>query len=345
MRIAVIGAGIFGCTAAIFAAKAGHEVHLFEQGNDILGGATSHNQFRMHQGYHYPRSPETVRECRKGLQSFAPFYAGTMVGTNPRYYAIADQGSFLNAGDYLKFLNDNDLPWQLANPNIIDHIQLAIRVNEVSLDPHKLYTDINIKLSLHKVNLHLNTAASKKMLDFDQVIVAAYAGINSVLSALDVGNEEYQFEVCEKPVIQMPPAFGNTSVVVMDGSFCSVDPFPGVGGHLMGHVEYAIWKRSFGVKPDIPHNLENYINKGIISNPEHTKWPAMQADGSRYIPMLEEAKHLGSMFTVRTVLKSVEETDARPTLVKRLDEKVVRIYSGKLPSAVDAAERALELVS
>ena len=59
MKIAIIGGGIFGVTAAIILGSK-HNVELFEKNDDILKSASGSNQFRVHRGYHYPRSPETV---------------------------------------------------------------------------------------------------------------------------------------------------------------------------------------------------------------------------------------------------------------------------------------------
>ncbi len=59
MKIAVIGGGIFGITTAVILGNE-HNVELFEKNDDILKSASGSNQYRVHRGYHYPRSAETV---------------------------------------------------------------------------------------------------------------------------------------------------------------------------------------------------------------------------------------------------------------------------------------------
>ena len=59
MKIAVIGGGIFGVTIASKLAKS-NSVDLYEQENDILKSASGINQYRLHRGYHYPRSSSTA---------------------------------------------------------------------------------------------------------------------------------------------------------------------------------------------------------------------------------------------------------------------------------------------
>ena len=69
MKIAVVGAGIFGVTAAYTLAK-NHSVDLFEKNNDIMMESSDVNQCRVHRGYHYPRSPDTVKNVLIANRSF-----------------------------------------------------------------------------------------------------------------------------------------------------------------------------------------------------------------------------------------------------------------------------------
>jgi hypothetical protein len=50
------------------------------------------------------------------------------------------------------------------------------------------------------------------------------------------------------------------------------------------------------------------------------------------------------MFTVRTVLPGVEGTDARPTLVRRVSERMITVFSGKIATCVGAAAEVASLV-
>ena len=58
MKIAVVGGGIFGITSAWKLAQKGHGVDLYEKQPDILTAASGINQYRLHKGFHYPRSVE-----------------------------------------------------------------------------------------------------------------------------------------------------------------------------------------------------------------------------------------------------------------------------------------------
>ncbi len=349
MRIAVVGAGIFGCTVAIHAARAGHEVELFDRKAGVLQCASGVNQFRLHCGYHYPRSPETVQECQAGLDSFRNEYGAAIVDGGKQIYAIArkDMGSSLTGAEYRRFCDRNNLPYRLIglssflDPEMVD---LAVQVVEGRISLAKLRLMVEEKLVLNLVSVHLCTSAPATLKqDFDIIVVAAYAGTNAVTDMLGCKPQVYQFEVCEKPVVKMPKGF--PGIVVMDGEFGCVDPWDSKL-YLLGHVKHAIHSMNVGLSPYIPEHLKGYLDNGVVTKPSPaTRFNEMIASGMEFIPGLIDAEYFGSMFTVRAVLADVEHTDERPTLVEELDDQVIRIFSGKIGTAVLAAEQVMRILS
>src|SRR6185369_6136850 len=101
MKIAVVGAGIFGTSTAIALAKNGYEIDLFEKESDILRAASGINQFRLHRGYHYPRSLETASSSRSAEASFLSEYEKAVSSDFEHYYCIAREGSKIYAKDFL----------------------------------------------------------------------------------------------------------------------------------------------------------------------------------------------------------------------------------------------------
>ena len=354
VKIAVVGGGIFGCTAATFAARAGHKVHLYEQADSLLSGASQGNQYRLHKGFHYPRSPETALECLKGDISFRTEYSEAVIDGGRHYYAIATNGSKVTADEYIKFCEDLDLPFhvssvgQYLNPESVD---LVIEAEESRIDVERLRALVDSRMMMAGVEVHISQAFSPAMgFDYDRVIIAAYACSNACIAGLPGYDQcrldQFQFEVVEKPVVQMPASFRNTGIVVMDGEFGCVDPIGQTGWHVLGHVSHSIWHRNIGLTADIPYPLVPYMDKGICTNPARTNVKEFIAAGSKYIPALEDAEYIGSMFTVRAVLPGKEATDERPTLVEVLgkDQRYIRVFSGKIGTAVEAAKQAAEML-
>lgn len=351
MRVAVVGGGLFGCTAATYAARDGHDVHVFERSGALLQAASAVNQFRLHEGYHYPRSADTVRECAAGLSSFRKEYGPAIFPGEQQYYGIASKGSLTSGDDFLSFLDANDLRYTKTTPDFVspDAFECVVQVCESRLCPKTLSAIVHEQLQKNSVTVHTNASAHIRLRDeFDHIIVAAYASMNDAMIPLRGTVRTYQYELVEKVALRMPPRFDGVGFVVMDGPFCCVDPLGSHGMHVMGHVEHAIHATNVGMSPRVPEHLAPYLNKGVIRASENaqfgalTRYKAFIESGGRFIPGLKQATHLGSMFTVRTVLPNREHDDARPTIVERIDNQLTRVFSGKLGTACQAAERVVQ---
>jgi len=52
---------------------------------------------------------------------------------------------------------------------------------------------------------------------------------------------------------------------------------------------------------------------------------------------MDGVEHIGSMFTIRTVLANRDHDDARPSIVKKHSNNMYSIFSGKISTAVDTS--------
>lgn len=346
-KVAVIGGGIFGCTAALELARAGFQVTLFEREKDIMSAASAINQYRMHRGYHYPRSSETILSCLEATPLFEEEYKEAIIAQHSHYYAIAKEGSHLLGAEYLNVLDAHGLPYEVVMPEHLnpDMLDVAIRAEENLYDPHVLKNILVVRLREAGVVVRVGEEVDvDDLADFDQIVVATYAALNDSFKNQHDLHREYQFEVCEKIVVEIPKLHEGISTVVMDGPFMSFDPWGETGYAVMGHVEHAIHHRSFGHRAEVPDMLKPYLNRGLIENPVYTRAQAMLEASIPYMPALKDARHVGSMYTIRTVLPKVDHTDERPTLVTRLTDRIITIYSGKVGNSVKAARNALALI-
>ncbi len=334
-RIAVIGGGIFGCTTAIELARAGHSVELFERHDRLLAEASGINQYRIHRGYHYPRSLDTAMSAKASEAEFRSYFAEAIVGRSANYYAIAKEGSLTSAKEYVAFCDDLGLDYDEETPAILkrDVVDLCIRVREALFDPDALRQICGERLDKHGVRLALGVSfLPEQRHGYDLVVSATYSRHNDF-----VPGQAYQFEVCEKPVVALPESWTGLSIVVMDGPFCCIDPFARTGRFVMGNVVHAIHHSNVGLKPEIPSELAPFLNRGIVTDTPLTNFKAFVEDAGRFFTNLDEIKHLGSMYTIRTVLPDKEDTDERPTIVSIVDGKTAMVFSGKISTCVAAA--------
>ena len=338
----VVGGGIFGTTAAVALSHDGYQVELHEELEDVMMAASDINQYRLHKGYHYPRSKETAQECLKGLKTFKRKYERCVVnGDIEHYYAISSRDSKVTPSQYLEFLNEMDLPYKRVEP--IKSTDITIKVEEELFDNYKLYEAVRDKLWSSGVEVLKNKTTTKDdFKGFDVVVIATYAKLNDLLDK----KERYQYELCEKPVVRLPRKYQGKSVVIMDGPFMCLDPY-GQRNHVLGNVKHAIHMWNEGTEAFWDSRYTKYINKGVIENPEPelTKIDKFIETGKIFFEDFHKLKHIGSMYTIRTVLTDRDHDDARPTLVNHEGGNVYSLFSGKIDTCVDAANELIRRIN
>ena len=336
----VVGGGIFGTTSAVALANNGYQVELHEELEDVMMAASDINQYRLHKGYHYPRSKETAQECLKGLYTFKRKYERSVVnGDIEHYYAISSRDSKVTPSQYLEFLNEMDLPYKKVEP--VKSTDITIKVEEELFDNYKLYEAVRDKLWSSGVEVLKNKTTTKDdFKGFDVVVIATYAKLNQLLD----NKKEYQFEVCEKPVVRLPRKYRGKSIVIMDGPFMCLDPY-GQRNHVLGNVVHAIHETNVGEEPIVSDELKQYLNKSVVEKPKHTNIDKFIETGKIFFEDFHKLKHIGSMYTIRTVLKNRDHDDARPTLVNHEGGNVYSLFSGKIDTCVDSANELIRMLN
>lgn len=347
MKIAVIGGGIYGVSVAIRLRSKGYNVDLYEKNKDILMAASGINQYRLHRGYHYPRSDDTIDSCRDTIGEFIDEYKDAIVNHYEHYYCIAKEKSFVTGENFLETCTRHGLEYEHAFLDVINNekIDLTIKAKESLFNAKKLRTVCWARLKTLGVNVLLNTKAEEDIFDkYDMVVVATYANMNNVLGRFPEAQQNYQYELCEKPVFRMPPELKGKSIVIMDGPFMCVDPLDSGEYSVMGNVVHAIHNTNTGKEPLIPDKYRDLIDKGVIISPSVTRVKEFIDSASEFIPAVIKAEYIGSMFTVRTVLPNEDATDRRPTVIRLINNKLITVFSGKIGNAVHAAHEVEKLI-
>ena len=347
-NVAVVGAGIFGVTTAVKLDREGHHVTLFERKGEILQCASLCNQYRLHRGYHYPRSFETARACVQGTEQFKAEYPECVVdGIRQHYCIVGDERSKITGEQFLRFCDELGIAYRPASLDCLHmgKFDVCVEVDEAVFDWDILMELCKQNLRESSVGVRLGQEFTRDWLDdYDFVVVATYARSNELLADFPEAQRDYQFEVCEKLILQLSPAFARTGVVIMDGPFMCIDVRGHTSQHLMGNVVHAIHRTVIGRVPEAPPEYAHLLDNGITPDPSITNYERF-IESAREFYKLDPVEHVASMFTFRTVLPYKDDTDERPTIVSRVSDRIISVFSGKIPNCVATAEEVARMIA
>ena len=335
-KIAIIGAGIFGCTLAIILSR-NFNVTIFEKKNTILEGASKFNQLRFHNGYHYPRSQITVDEIKKSNKLFIKEYGKNIFGKTKNFYSISKNKSKTSSKKYEKFLKKNKLYFQ--NYDNIGYFSKKIEksyiVKEKNLNFFKIKKIILKKIKSSNIKIKLSTEFKIEDYDnFDKIFIATYNENNNVLRNINlIPKQRYKYELVEKIIIKLPKKYKNLSFVVLDGNFVCVDPYVGTDYHLLSDVKLSKLEILNSLHPYFKNKKKKFVNK-FLKNKKISLFKKFIDNSSQYLPFLVDAKYIKSIYTIRTINNKSNYNDDRVTILNKINSKVFTILSGKWNTSV-----------
>jgi hypothetical protein len=342
-KIAIIGSGFFGLGAALVLSKK-YNIDLFENKKDILQGVSSSNQLRFHLGYHYPRSPETLREVQKNNKDFIKFYSNNIFGKTKNYYGVSCKNSLTSYKKYIEFLKKNKLKYKKIKLNEIDSVQGTILSEEKNLNIFKIKKKIKQKIFNSRINLRLNSNFKKEDLKkYYKVIIATYENNNLILKKLGVKpKRKYKFELVEKTVIKLPKHYRNKSYMIIDGKFFCLDPYLGTRYHLLSSNKYSKIEIVKSLYPNFKSKKLNLVNNGLIKDLKYSRFLKIISHGKLFFKFLNKAKYIGSYYLIRTLEINKEKTDERLNRIEYINNKIITILSGKWNTSISVASELLK---
>src|SRR4051812_6265282 len=175
LKIAVAGAGIYGSTIALELARQGHRVTLHDP-LGVLRAASAINQCRIHSGYHYPRSAETIAETLEARGEFIRAFRPALVRGTRHFYAIPRQGSRTSPREYEEVLRRHSLPYRKVSPRWMDFafIDSCYEVDESLYDPVALRRLLTGKLARAAVRFEPRALSASDKRAYDRVVYATY---------------------------------------------------------------------------------------------------------------------------------------------------------------------------
>jgi glycine/D-amino acid oxidase-like deaminating enzyme len=231
LRLAVVGAGWYGCHIAAELIRDGHDVQVFEAEPEIFGGASGRTQNRLHQGFHYARSSETRRQSLAGFRRFKGAYPLLSRPIADNIYAVAAVESLLDAGTYLQIAAASDLDFEPVDPAAfrLRNVDAALRVGEELLltDAAKAYFTglLAPHLRLGEAVVHVKDSGCEVLVNgepFAAVIDCTWGASSAIV---DSPWTDLYFEPCVTLLYDSRVPGGDLALTVVDGPFFSVFPY------------------------------------------------------------------------------------------------------------------------
>lgn len=138
VRVAIAGTGWYGCHIGMVLKDQCTEIRIFEKNDDIFTEASGNNQFRLHQGLHYPRSSITRYQSRDGFFRFSERYPSFSREISNNYYLIPYEESLMDFDTYFSIMLSSGLKIDKIHPDDIPYVKTemfegAIRCKERSI--------------------------------------------------------------------------------------------------------------------------------------------------------------------------------------------------------------------
>ncbi|MBX7103785.1 MAG: FAD-binding oxidoreductase [Gemmataceae bacterium] len=328
MTDVVIGGGFFGLFLAEQLARRGTTVVLCERGPALMARASFHNQARVHNGCHYPRSLLTAARSRVNAPRFRAEFADAIDASFTAVYAIARRESKVSAEQFAGCLRRVGVALKLAPPAVARlfapaYIEAAFVTDEAAFNADILREIMVARVAAAGVDVRLNTEVTQVAaesggiavettggtLHARQVFCCGYAAVNGPGVASGLPAVPLKHELTELALVDVPEDLRHVGITVMDGPFFSCMPFPARGCHSLSHVRYT----PHGCWSDGPAGYRP-ADDVLAAADRATAYPYMIRDAARYVPALAGASYRESLWEVKTLLPRSETDDSRPIL-------------------------------
>jgi glycine/D-amino acid oxidase-like deaminating enzyme len=353
MKIAIVGAGIFGVVAADALARSGHSVSLFDSRLEILSTASAKNSNRLHLGFHYPRDLETAIQSKEGYLKFKDAFPEACNFAFPCYYALSKESSKTNLESFLGFVEQASLSMQEINLNILanygfdtDKVSHAWLTQEGVIDFPTLKRFLMKRLLLNGVELRLGANVETISLSnlswrvecnrgkeiFDFVVLATYGVDNIEIQNMGFRESESMYQATMILQVELPlPHFG---VTVIDGDFLTILP----KGFSRSSTIYA-------PGPSVifqSRNLSEVMR--MINSKSHRIEHALLLEQRfrEYFPQTKVKLDDDYLVTIRNIESSSKTTDKRVSYLRELAPNLFSIRSGKIDHAISISEEIVQ---
>jgi hypothetical protein len=339
LKIAIVGAGWYGCHISLSLMQAGVDVTIYEKSNHTISGASKRNQNRLHLGFHYPRDHETRIQSKEGYDWFVEHY-GHLTSIIPNnYYAVADEGSCIDGETFKIIMDGTDLSYKAVGSssvidkfkclnNIIECEERVIKNNLASKYFDQILRDT--VLFNEKIDLNDQTVLNELSGKYDYVVDCSW-GVAKKINGID-----YFFEPCIYFYYKnkLSEIFALT---IMDGDFYSLYPYYD-NIYTLTSVEHTPLARTDSYEDALSIVESTKSDENAIAQ----KRQLFEKGFSKFYPdFLREYEYVDVEFSIKTKIES--SSDFRGCITK-LDGNVISVFSGKIDTLHVAERKVFEII-
>ncbi len=359
----IIGGGLYGMYAGLFCAKNNENVLIIESEKEPLIKATLANQARVHMGYHYPRSLETAIKSKGYFERFNNDFSDCINSKFKQVYATSSAFSWTNKDQFIKFCKDASIHCEVEDVNKYFNDDLcdgAYDTVEYTYDAEILKNRLIKEVKNYdNITILYNTSVTSIKNDEEYYIIndkyktkfvlnATYASVNQIQHMAGFEPFKIKYELCEIILCKVSDNLKDIGITVMDGPFFSIMPFGKTGLHSLTSVTFTPHTTSFDKLPtfNCQNKSNGYCSPKLLGDcnqcaakPE-SAWLYMSTLARKYLKPEYEFEYVGSLFSMKPILKASEIDDSRPTVVKKFSDNptFVSVLSGKINTIYDMDE-------
>ena len=105
---------------------------------DIFKGSSGYNQFRLHTGFHYPRSSDTIKETKENYKKFIKLYKKFIFFPKNNIYCIAKKKSLIDSKTYEIIMKSHKLKFKKKKNFLLQNVEATYNCNEAVILNEKL---------------------------------------------------------------------------------------------------------------------------------------------------------------------------------------------------------------
>ena len=334
MKYVIVGAGWYGCHIASLLVKNNKEIIIIDKANDFFTGSSSKNQNRLHLGFHYPRSIETINECKYGYTKFIERYSQLITHVPNNNYYISKTLSKINIQEFIKKIDETgldytSLPTKSNTPlNLKGLEDICFNTSEMYIDHRKASTYFKDTLSKYLYQCPNNIFSSidsiKEYLELDESDIIINCTYNQ-LSPIEYEKYELYISLIYKIDID------TFAITIMDGPFFSIYPYD-IENRL-----YTVTSVEHGVIYSGTSLIDASISNGQLTETREK----IERLLDEYIDNWRN-KFIYEGYNLSWKTKAATTTDDRSVRINR-DGNVINIYGGKI-TGIFNAEKYIEKV-